>query len=750
MSIKPKIVFILTLFLSAISAGVFGHGNSFFEFASNAVSKSITVSKVETPYQFFKPYNDFIGGFDVWIANQGAVGSASFGLRDQNDNLLAAKTVSIPYVGKIWGGTVFHVDFNEPVNVSSTAMYKIKILSSAPELEFYYVSLTQLLLHNTDRYFFADAAGPARLGSADQNFAFKFALYEGNDNLAPIVSGASTSIVSLYEAKIVFNANEPVDYKIIFSIDGENGQAVDFSGNYRLCPEGVAVCSVGLSVKPDKTYNYQLIVKDEWGNEAQLSGFFETMKSGSSPESPATSSPPLPEEPPVVGDTAPPAISNSRLINLFYNSAKIAWQTDEAANSDLTIWSAGSQKIVNVVDNTLELEHVLETGNVLKPNTQYSAALSSADLSGDTGTQTIVFTTPKEEVAAPSDNKDIVLKSPESGGNNQEISPSPVIGNSFLIVQFLEGDKAGNAIISWLAPAGGEPTDGYRIDIFDENKELKQQIFVSAGTHEIKVNLDPGKYTVIVYANNGGFFEKVAEELVVTISEKQPFLGAFLSQSRYFFLIFMAIAVIVVLAALKLIKRKSSAGFTFIEVMVSSAILALVVLGITLFSQDIFRFGSFFSDSLKTQQEIQQTFQSLVTEIRSMGPSSIGSYSIAEATTSTLVFYSDIDRDGLFERIRYFLDGSALKRGVVKPTGNPFVYNLSGEAVSEAIHGVVATSSGIFSYYGAGYTGNEPAMSFPVAISDIRLIKAEVSAKGNAKSPTEKFFILATPRNLRN
>ena len=431
MSIKSKIVFILTLFLSTISAGVFGHGNSFFEFAPNTVSKSMIVSGGETPYQFFKPYNDFIGGFDFWMANPGTSGSVSFGLRDQNDNLLAAKTVSVPYAAKIWGGTALHVDFDEPVNVSSTAMYKIKILSSAPELEFYYVNLTQLLLHNTDRYFFADAVGPARLGSVDQNFAFKFALYEGNDNLAPIVSGASTSIVSLYEAKIVFNANEPVDYKIIFSIDGENGQAVDFSGNYRLCPEGVAVCSVGLSVKPDKTYNYQLIVKDEWGNEAQLSGFFETMKSGSSPESPATSSSPLPEEPPVVGDTAPPAISNSRLINLFYNSAKIAWQTDEAANSDLTIWSAGSQKIVNVVDNTLELEHVLETGNVLKPNTQYSAALSSADLSGNTGTQTIVLTTPKEEVAASSDNKDVVLKSPESGGNNQEISPFPVIGNSF-------------------------------------------------------------------------------------------------------------------------------------------------------------------------------------------------------------------------------------------------------------------------------------------------------------------------------
>lgn len=749
---SKKTILILTFVIAATIAPmavVFAHGNSFFEFAPNTVSKSLTVSKIETPYQFFKPYNDFVGGFDIWIENQGAAGYASFGLRDQNDNLLAAKTVSVPYIAKLWGGAAFHVDFDEPVNVSSTAVYKIKILSSMPELKIYYASLIQLLMHNASQYLFDDAAGQVRLGSDDQDFAsFKFALYEGNDNLAPIVSNVTTSVVSVSEAKIEFGANEPVDHKIIFSAVGEAEQIIDFSGNYRLCPVGLGVCGSVLSVKTDKFYTYQLFVKDEWGNEAQLSGFFESMKSVFPPESPATSSPPLPEEPPV-GDASPPVISNSRLADLSSYSAKIAWQTNEAANSDLTILDAGSREIIHVIDGTLELEHVLETGNVLKPNTQYSAVLSSKDLSGNAGTQIIALMTPEEEAAAPDNNQN----SSGNNKNNQEVSSSQAIsGSSFnsLSVQFLENDENGNAIISWSAPIGGEPTDGYRIDIFDENKELKQQIFVSSGTHEIKVKLGPGKYTVIVYANNGGLFEKVAEELVVAISEKQPFLGVFLSQSRYFFFFFMAIAAIVVLTALKLIKKRANAGFTLIEVMISFAVLAVVVLAIALFSQDVFKFGSFFSESLKTQQEVQQTFQSLVVEIRSMGPSSIGSYSIAEATTSTLVFYSDIDRDGLFERVKYFLVGGTLKKGVVKPAGNPLTYNLTGEAVSEAIHGVVATSSGIFSYYDASYTGSEPAMNFPVNISDIRLIKAEISAKGGAKSPVEKFSILATPRNLRN
>lgn len=748
---KIFIFFAIIAAVAIVSVMVFAHGNSFFEFAPNTVSKSLTVSKVETPYQFFKPYNDFIGGFDIWIENQGAAGYASFGLRDSNDNLLAAKTVSVPYTAEKWGGAKLHVDFDEPVNVSSTAMHKIKILSSMPKLKIYYAEKNQLLLHNTYQYFLADAVGTARLGSVDQDFSFKFALYEGNDNLAPIISNVTTSAVSASETKIEFGANEPVDHKIIFSADGEVAQTIDFSGNYRLCPVGLGVCGSVLSVKTDKFYTYQLFVKDEWGNEAQLSGFFESMKSVLPPESPATSS--LPEEPPVK-DVNPPVISNSRLVDLSSYSAKIAWQTNEAADSDLTIFNAaGSQKIVNVVDNVLELEHVLETGNVLKPNTQYSAVLSSKDSSGNAGTQVIALTTLEEKTAAPDSNQKIAPNSSGVDKNNQEASYSRTISGSpsnSLGVQFLENDENGNTIISWSAPNGGEPTDGYRIDIFDENKELKQQIFVSSGTHEVKVKLGSGKYTVIVYANNGGLFEKVAEELVVTISEKQPFLGAFLSRSRYFFFAFMAIAAIVVLAALKLIKRKSNQGFTLIEVMVSFAVLATVASVVALFSQDIFKFGRFFSESLKTQQEIQQTFQSLVVEIRSMGPSSVGSYSIAEAATSTLVFYSDIDRDGLFERVKYFLDGGTLKKGVVKPTGNPLVYNLTGESVSEAIHGVVAASSGIFSYYDAGYTGSEPAMGFPVNISDIRLIKAEISAKGGAKSPVEKFSILATPRNLRN
>lgn len=150
------------------------------------------------------------------------------------------------------------------------------------------------------------------------------------------------------------------------------------------------------------------------------------------------------------------------------------------------------------------------------------------------------------------------------------------------------------------------------------------------------------------------------------------------------------------------------------------------------------------------EQEMHQTLQLMIPEIRSASQSNVGNYPIESAATTTLVFYSDINRDGVFERVRYFLDGSTFKKGVVNPTGDPLVYVTSSEKISELVHNMI--ESQIFSYYDMNATSTAATpLTHPVDVQDINIVRITLVAnRGTTSSPsivgTES---QATIRNLR-
>ena len=72
--------------------------------------------------------------------------------------------------------------------------------------------------------------------------------------------------------------------------------------------------------------------------------------------------------------------------------------------------------------------------------------------------------------------------------------------------------------MNWSAPTGGSPKEGYRIDIFDKNRNLIKQIIVSNDDHNIEITLPEGEYYSVVYANDGKVMEKVAKPTSFTVS----------------------------------------------------------------------------------------------------------------------------------------------------------------------------------------------------------------------------------------
>lgn len=197
-------------------------------------------------------------------------------------------------------------------------------------------------------------------------------------------------------------------------------------------------------------------------------------------------------------------------------------------------------------------------------------------------------------------------------------------------------------------------------------------------------------------------------------------------------------------------KRYFSRGFTLIEIMLIIGLSTGIIFVTAFFVNNLSSFRGYFEETLTGEQEIQQTLETIISEIRSIAQSNVGDYPIGVATPTALTFFSDADKDGLFERIRYFLDGTTLKRGKIKPTGAPLTYNPANETFTEVVHNIVLGGN-IFEYYDGSYTGGEAPLVFPVPVANIRLIKVtlNVDRPGAESAGQVMLSALATPRNLR-
>lgn len=190
-------------------------------------------------------------------------------------------------------------------------------------------------------------------------------------------------------------------------------------------------------------------------------------------------------------------------------------------------------------------------------------------------------------------------------------------------------------------------------------------------------------------------------------------------------------------------------GFTLLETLIVLFIFSSLMILVVYFGINISSFNNFLAINMSSQAQIQLTLSSLVSELRSMGPSNLGSYPIEYASQNTLTFFSDIDQDGLFERVRYFLDGTIIKKGVIKPSGSPLIYDLNDENVSDVVDYV--TNNLIFSYYPKKFSATDPAMTAPINPNLIRSIKAEITADQtpNIEPGPVSFSTFATIRNFR-
>lgn len=191
-------------------------------------------------------------------------------------------------------------------------------------------------------------------------------------------------------------------------------------------------------------------------------------------------------------------------------------------------------------------------------------------------------------------------------------------------------------------------------------------------------------------------------------------------------------------------------GLTLIEVIISMAILSLMIFTVSTFQRDVFSLNTTLQSGLNAQLDARHLVKVMVAELRRATQSSVGTYPIESASSTAVIFYSDINNDGSVDRVRYFVSGSTIKKGVVVPTGNPLSYNLGNEVLSTLIKSVVASSTlPAFEYYPASYTGTSSPLTYPISISAIRLVKITVIIDNDSnRSPTP--VTVTSSVNLRN
>lgn len=177
-------------------------------------------------------------------------------------------------------------------------------------------------------------------------------------------------------------------------------------------------------------------------------------------------------------------------------------------------------------------------------------------------------------------------------------------------------------------------------------------------------------------------------------------------------------------------------GFTLMEFLVALGIFVMIGGLLANFQVDTFQYNRQTQERLSADHDIRQALKKITADVRAAGPSSTGAFPIAQAASSSLTLYANVDSDTLVERVRYYVTGGVLKRAVLKPTGAPLGYT-GTESETTLVSFITNPNGNIFSYYGASYSGTTSPMYQPVNPLSVRLVRVMMTVDQNINRPPD-------------
>jgi len=170
--------------------------------------------------------------------------------------------------------------------------------------------------------------------------------------------------------------------------------------------------------------------------------------------------------------------------------------------------------------------------------------------------------------------------------------------------------------------------------------------------------------------------------------------------------------------------KEIKSGFSLIETIVIVAVFSLAIGAVFGVIYYFYRGQGYILEQVLAVESARKGIETMVKEIREAQSGDDGSYIIEKADDFEFIFYSDIDKDEAVERVRYFLEGSDFKKGVIEPVGQPVSYPLENEVISILSEYVRNGTQPIFTYYNGDYpedTQNNP-LSTPTRLQETKLM----------------------------
>ena len=192
-------------------------------------------------------------------------------------------------------------------------------------------------------------------------------------------------------------------------------------------------------------------------------------------------------------------------------------------------------------------------------------------------------------------------------------------------------------------------------------------------------------------------------------------------------------------------------GFTLIETLIAMAILVIMTGAVTAFFAFLYREQAADIIRIRRISAASRAIKIMSSEIRKISRAEDGSSPIESAGEQDLIFYSDIDNDGLAEKIKYSLSGTDLKKTVTEPTGDPYEYINPGDTTT-IVKNVRNGADPVFKYYDESYTGSGAPLEIPVNVTEVKLIEISLDINPDNRYLTQPFHIETKvhPRNLKS
>jgi prepilin-type N-terminal cleavage/methylation domain-containing protein len=142
-----------------------------------------------------------------------------------------------------------------------------------------------------------------------------------------------------------------------------------------------------------------------------------------------------------------------------------------------------------------------------------------------------------------------------------------------------------------------------------------------------------------------------------------------------------------------------SNGFTLLELIIATFIFSAISGGVVVFSAYYLKNYSFSTEENQSIGIAQNGMTTMIREIREARLGDDGAWPIIQTNDNDFSFFSDVTNDGKADKVRYFLNGTTLQKGVIEPTAVPVTYPSANEKITIIATNVDTSMGSIFKYY---------------------------------------------------